>query len=86
MARFDRAKQVARKAPIVMNSAKVINERYKNKEISEEEAIEQMIKFALSGNFKDFWFDIDDLLLQQYETENWFWLVRRLRNTRNIDW
>lgn len=80
MTRFDRVKQVARKAPLVMNSAKVINERYESKEITSEEAYRQMVKFMLSGNFKSFWFDIDELLRQNYEIENWFWLVRRVRN------
>lgn len=80
MPKFDRTKQIARKAPIVMNSAKIINEQYENKEITGEEAYSQMVKFMFSGNFKGFWFDIDDLLRQNYETENWFWLVRRIRN------
>jgi len=80
MPRFDHIKSVARKAPIVMNSAKIINDQYENKEISNEEAYNKMLKFARSGNFKSFWFDIDDLLRQKYETEEWFWLVRRVRN------
>lgn len=80
MPKFDYVKQVARKAPIVMNSAKIINERLENKEITSDEAYAQMVKFTLSGNFKSFWFDIDDLLRKQYETEPWFWLVRRIRN------
>lgn len=80
MPKFDRTKQISRKAPMVMNSAKVINERYESKEITSEEAYGQMVKFMLSGNFKSFWFDIDELLRQNYEIENWFWLVRRVRN------
>ena len=86
MPKFDRVKQVARKAPLVMNTAKIINQQYENKEITSEEAMEQMIKWAKSANMKDFWFDIDELLQPEYEIANWFWLVRRLRNTRNIDW
>lgn len=86
MALRDHTKTVARKAPIVMNSAKIINERYENGEITSDEAYEQMIKFAKSGNFKSFWFSIDDLLREKYETERWFWLVRRVRNTINQDW
>ena len=81
MPRTDRIKVVARKAPIVMNAAKIINEKHENKEITIEEAYEAMVKFAKSCNFKVFWFDIDDLLRQNYETEKWFWLVRRVRNT-----
>ena len=81
MPKFDRVKTVTRKAPLAMNTAKNINRQFENKEITEEEAILAMIKWAKSSNMKDFWFDIDDLLLKQYETENWFWLVRRLRNT-----
>lgn len=86
MPRRDNVKTVARKAPIVMNSAKILNEKYENKELTEEEAYHEMIRFAKSGNFKSFWFDIDDLLRKNYECENWFWLVRRLRNTINLDW
>jgi hypothetical protein len=86
MTRFDRVKQVTRKAPLVMNTAKILNDQQENEEITSDQAVEQMIKWAVNSNMKDFWFDIDDLLLQQYETEKWFWLVRRLRNTRNIDW
>jgi len=81
MPKFDRVKTVARKAPLVMNTAKILNEQFKNGEITEEETISAMIKWAVNSNCKDFWFDIDDLLLKKYETENWFWLVRRLRNT-----
>ena len=80
MAKPDRTHKVARKAPIVMNNAKIINEQYESKEITSEEAYAQMVKFMFSGNFKSFWFDIDELLRQNYETENWFWLVRRVRN------
>jgi len=82
MPKFDRVKTVARKAPIVVNTAKIINEQYENKEVTEEEAIQAIIKWAVNGNFKDFWLDIDELLKQKYENENWFWLVRRLRNTK----
>jgi len=81
MPKIDRVKTVARKAPLVMNTAKILNEQFKNGEITEEETISAMIKWAVNSNCKDFWFDIDDLLLKKYETENWFWLVRRLRNT-----
>ena len=83
MTRFDRTKQVARKAPLVMNTAKIINKQCENKEITEEEAILTMIKWAVNSNCKSFWFDIDDLLRKQYETESWFWLVRRLRNIKD---
>ena len=80
MPKFDRVKQISRKAPIVMNSAKILNEKYENKELTSDEAYSEMIRFMGSGNFKGFWFDIDELLRQNYETENWFWLVRRVRN------
>lgn len=83
MPRRDHTKTVARKAPIVMNSAKIINERYENNEITSDEAYEQMVLFAKGGNFKSFWFDIDELIREKYETEKWFWLVRRVRNTIN---
>jgi hypothetical protein len=79
----DRAKTVIRKAPIVMNSAKIVNEQYESREISYEEAVMKMILFANGGNFKDFWLDIDDLLQKQYKTENWFWLIRKLKDTIN---
>ena len=81
MPRRDKVKIVARKAPIVMNSAIIINKQFENKELTESEAYLAMIKFMNSGNFKSYWFDIDDLLRQKYETEKWFWLVRRIRNT-----
>lgn len=83
MSRFDHTKSVTRKAPLAMNTAKIINEQLENKEITEEEAISAMIKWAVNSNCKSFWFDIDDLLRKKYETEKWFWLVRRLRNTKN---
>jgi len=81
MPRVDRVKTVARKAPIVMNSAKILNEEYENNKLTSDEAYLAMVKFMNSGNFKSYWFDIDDLLRQKYETEKWFWLVRRIRNT-----
>jgi len=83
MPRRDLVKTVARKAPIVMNSAIILNKQYEDKELTSDEAYLQMIKFANIGNFKSYWFDIDELLREKYETEKWFWLVRRLRNTIN---
>jgi len=81
MLRIDRVKTVARKAPIVMNSAKILNEEHENNKLTSDEAYLAMVKFMNGGNFKSYWFDIDDLLRQKYETEKWFWLVRRVRNT-----
>ena len=85
MPKKDIVKTVTRKAPIVMNSAKILNAKFENEELSIDEAYAEMIRFANSGNFKSYWFAIDDLLRQKYELENWFWLVRRVRNTIN-DW
>ena len=80
MSRVNREKTVKRKVPIVINSAKIINERYEKGEINNDDAITQMKKFVQSGNFKSYWFDIDELIRQNHETENWFWLIRRIRN------
>lgn len=80
MPRIDKTKTIIRKAPIVMNSAKIVNDKYK-KELSYEQAIEEMIRFANSGNFKSYWLDIDNYLSHNYKDENWFWLIRKLSNT-----
>jgi len=83
MPKKDIVKTVTRKAPIVMNSAKILNTKLENGEITNDEAYAEMIRFVNSGNFIDYWIGIDDLLKQKYESENWFWLVRRVRNTIN---
>lgn len=83
MTRIDRVKTIARKAPIVMNSAKILNEKYENKELTEDETYVEMIRFAKGGNFISYWTDIDEYLSKEYENEEWFWLIRKVSNTMN---
>jgi hypothetical protein len=78
MSRRDIIKSVARKAPIVVNSAMIINQKYENGEITDNEAYEQMIKFINSGNFLSYWTEIKNLIKQNYEAEKWFWLIKRV--------
>lgn len=69
------------KKQLIITIAKQAEDKRKNEKLSDEETInwfvEQMKnnKISLKG-----WFAIDDEIRKNYETENWFWIIRRVRN------
>lgn len=68
------------KCQLVHEHAQEMIDHYYNKNMTEEEVLYSMAKWAKEMQLKEYWFAIDTELQRLHECSSWFWIIRRLRN------